>query len=78
MKVLQEKHIINYCHKRQIFKRYQKACRYINLGYYELVDLKLLNPKNKGIYQFRITGKFRALAVRKDTTLYVFELNDHQ
>ena len=78
MKVVQEKQVVDYCSKRQIFKQYQKACRYINLTYYDLVDLKLLEPKTEGIYQFRVTGKYRALAVKKDKVLYVFEISDHQ
>lgn len=47
------------CHKYQIFKQYQKSCRYINLGLYETVDLKLLKLKSAGVgvYQFGITKK---------------------
>ncbi len=78
MKVVQEKNITDYCQTRQIFKQYQKSCRYINFGYYDLVDLKLLKPKNQGVYQFRITGKYRALAIKIDNTLYVYKISDHQ
>ena len=78
MKVVQEQSIIDYCVKRQIFKQYQKSCRYINLGYYDIVDLKLLKPRNKGIYQFRITKKYRALAVKENNILFVFHISDHQ
>ena len=78
MKVVQNKSTVDYCQKRQIFKHYQKACRYINLGLYDVVKLKILQPKSEGIYQFRITKKFRALAVKENNTLYVFEISDHQ
>jgi len=78
MKVVQEKIIVDYCYKRNIFKQYQKTCRFINLGFYETVDLKILEPKSKGIYQFRISRKYRALAVKKDNCLYVFKISDHQ
>ena len=66
------------CHKYQIFKQYQKSCRYINLGLYETVDLKLLKPKSAGVYQFRITKKFRDLATKQNGVLYVFHISDHQ
>ena len=78
MKIFQEKKIIDHCRKRQIFDQYQKSCRYINLGLYESVELKLLKPKKKGIYQFRISGKFRGLALKKDGALFVFKISDHQ
>ena len=78
MKVVQQQKIIDYCHKRQIFKQYQKSCRYINLGFFTTVDLKLLKPKEEGVYQFRITKKYRALAIKKDNVLYVFDVSDHQ
>lgn len=78
MNVVNKSGIIGYCEKRQILSQYLKACSYIELGFYDTVKLKLLHPKEYGIYQFRITGKFRGLAIKEDENLIVFEISDHQ
>ena len=64
--------------KFQLREQYKKACQYKNLGQFQKVQLKLRKPKNLGIYQFRITKKYRAYAIKKEDTLYVFEISDHQ
>ena len=69
-----EKHLVT----RTIKQRFQKSVCYIELNLPNMVDLKLLKPKNKGIWQFRITKKYRALAIKEEGHLYVFEISDHQ
>ena len=50
--------------KYQLDKAYQKACIYIEQGLHTSVNLKLRKPKSAGVWQFRITKKFCALAIR--------------
>ena len=64
--------------KYQLAKQYKKACNYIRDEQYYKVQLKLRKPKSKGIYQFRISQKHRAFAIKKEQTLYVFEISNHQ
>ncbi len=78
MRVVNKSGISTYCEKRQILSQYLKACSYIELGYFDTVKLKLLHPKENGIYQFRITGKYRALAIKENDILIVFDVSDHQ
>ena len=78
MKVINKLGVIEYCEKRQILSQYLKSCSYIELGFFDTVKLKILHPKEYGIYQFRITGKYRALAIKEDENLVVFQISDHQ
>jgi len=78
MKVVNKPTVLEYCDKRQITEQYYKACSFIELGYSKTVKLKLLHPKENKIYQFRITKKYRTLAIKINDTLIVFEISDHQ
>jgi len=64
--------------KYAIRKQYVKACQYIQNGNYKAVNLKLRKPKNAGIYQFRITQKYRAMAFKDGKSLIVYKISDHQ
>ena len=64
--------------KYNLSKQYKKACRYISAEQFYKVQLKIRQPKNKGIYQFRISRKYRAFAFKEGDTLYIFEISDHQ
>ncbi|MDA9303589.1 hypothetical protein N9Q03_00455 [Flavobacteriaceae bacterium] len=64
--------------KFQLTKQYKKACDYIRDEQYYKVQLKIRKPKSKGVYQFRISKKYRAFAIKKEQTLFVFEISDHQ
>ncbi len=64
--------------KYNLQKQFLKACNYIREDQQHKVQLKLRKPKNLGIYQFRITKKYRALAIKENNSLYVFEISDHQ
>ena len=64
--------------KYSLQEQYLKACQYIEKGNYKLVDLKLRKPKSEGIYQFRISRKYRAMAFKDGKNLIVYKISDHQ
>lgn len=70
--------IILYLKSRQILPAYKKAKDYINAGNYQEVNLKKREPKSSNIYQFRITKKYRAFAIKEGDRLVVFKISDHQ
>jgi len=79
MNVFEEDGVIDYLKKRNITKPYLKAKRYIEMGYYEQVDLRKREPKAVGIYYFKITKKYRAIGyIENKTTFIVTEISDHQ
>ena len=78
MIVKESKDVVKYLKSRQLELVYLKTKKYLEHDFIKKVALKLRKPKNSGIYQFRITKKYRALAVKKDKTLYVFHISDHQ
>ncbi len=70
--------VIKYIIKRNLTKQYRKAKKYIINGQWQNVDLKLRKPKSDKIYYFRINKQFRAHCYLKDTTLIVFDIDNHQ
>jgi hypothetical protein len=64
--------------KYQLEKQYKKSCDLIREKQYRTVRLKLREPKKLGIYQFRITKKYRAFAFRDEKGLNVFHISTHQ
>ena len=78
MKVFDDKSVRLQIQKYKIRKQYQKACRYMESGLYELVDLKIRKPKHFRIYQFRITKKYRAIGYIENNSFVITELSDHQ
>ncbi len=50
----------------------------IQEGHYQEVQLKKRQPKSKNIYQFRITRKYRAFAIKENGSLIIFHISDHQ
>jgi len=64
--------------KRGLLKQYEKAKKFIELGHYQLVDLKLRKPKSLGIYSFRINDKFRCFCSKINGELVVHTISDHQ
>jgi len=55
MKVLEEEGIIDYIKKRNLVKQYLKAKKYLEMGFYELVDLRKRKPISANIFYFKIT-----------------------
>ena len=78
MKVFHSDDVELYLNKRLLKPRFEKSISYIELGLPTMVDLKLLKPNKKGVWQFRITKKYRALAFKQNGNLYVFHISDHQ
>ena len=78
MIVKENSYLISYIKKRGLGSRYLKAKNNIQSGNYHAVDLKKRTPRKNNIWYFRISKKYRALAEKVDTTLYVFHISDHQ
>ncbi|QMU63182.1 MAG: hypothetical protein GKR88_02095 [Flavobacteriaceae bacterium] len=78
MNVIEKKGVIASLKKRNLVAQYLKAKDNILAGNYTVVDLKKRKPKSANVWYFRITRKYRALAEKKENTLYVFYISDHQ
>lgn len=76
--ILEDEDILKYLTTRQLLRQYEKAKRYLLQGYFRQVNFKLKQPKEKGIYSFRINKQFRAHCVYKSGELLVFEVDNHQ
>ncbi|HHH52985.1 MAG TPA: hypothetical protein ENK91_04950 [Bacteroidetes bacterium] len=78
MKVYETDEVIEYLKSRRIIKPYLKSKQYFELGYKQLINLKILKPKKNQLYQFRITKKYRAIGYFKENGFLVIEISDHQ
>lgn len=78
MQVFDDEKVSKSVAKFGIESQYIKACKYIENQNYKAVQLKLRKPKSAGIYQFRITKKYRAMAFKDDNFLVVYKISDHQ
>lgn len=78
MKIQETEEAVKAIKKYGITKQYIKVKKYIEEGNYLSVQLKKRKPKNKGIWYFRITKKFRAFARIKNEILVVYHIDDHQ
>jgi|CXWL01.1.fsa_nt_gi plasmid maintenance system killer protein len=76
--ILEKDYIAPYLLERNLAKQYDKAKKYILLGHFKQVDFKLRQPKEKGIYSFRINQQFRAFCICKDDELVVFSIDNNQ
>ena len=77
-KIIELDEITAYLEKHELTKQYLKATSYLLEENTRAVDLKKRKPKQEGIWQFRITKKYRAYCYFSDDTLVVFEVNNHQ
>ena len=79
MKVREKPKAIKYIKSRQLVKPYLKAKKNIELGLYEMVDLKKRRPYKLNKIYFRINHQFRAFGYINDSNeLIVTEISDHQ
>ncbi len=78
MEVREGKNIKRYLEKRQLIKSYQKQKALIFAGYFDLVDMKKMNPKSEEIYYFRINSQYRAIGFIENNIFVVTEIWDHQ
>lgn len=69
--------VVSFLKKRQLLKQYLKARNYITDGYFESVDFKLREPKEKGVWYFRINLQYRAWCYFEGDDLFVFKIDDH-
>ena len=70
--------VVAFLKSQNILAQYKKAKEQIKNQQYKIALLKKREPKKDGIYQFRITRKYRAFAIRKENRLIVFSISDHQ
>jgi hypothetical protein len=77
-KITIEKESKQYLQVRWLRKQYEKVVKFILAWYSELADLKVRQPKDTWIYQFRINSQYRALAKLYWDVLKVFEIYDHK
>ena len=79
MKVREKPKAIKYIKSRHLVKPYLKAKKYIELGLYEMVDLKKRRPYKLNKFYFRINHQFRAFGYISDSNeLIVTDISDHQ
>jgi len=78
MKVSEHKAVVDYLKKRKLEARYLKAKEYIETGLLSKVDFRKRQPKDKNIWYFRISKKYRAFAELQNDRLIVFHISDHQ
>ncbi len=78
MKVFEDDGVVEYIKKRNLEKPYLKAKKYIEQGFYEVVDLRKRKPKSANILYFKINKKYRAIGYEEDGKFIVTEISDHQ
>ncbi|MBK5213039.1 MAG: hypothetical protein JJE55_05190 [Flavobacteriaceae bacterium] len=78
MKVLEEDGIVEFIKKRNLEKPYLKAKKYMEMGFYEVVDLRKRKPKTANIFYFKINKKYRAIGYEENGSFIVAEISDHQ
>lgn len=79
MNVFEEEGIVEFIKKRNLVKPYLKAKQYMELGYYEAVDLRKRKPKSEGVFYFKINKKYRAVGyIENKTDFIITEISDHQ
>ncbi len=72
------KHVLEYLEKRGLLEKYKKTSAKLLRGEERAVNFKKRQPKNSGIWSFRIDKKYRAFGSFQQNVLVVFEINDHQ
>lgn len=77
-KIFESEEIVDYLQKRNLMKQYKKVKNYILLWYLQNAALKLREPKEDGVYYFRINKQFRAHGIIKNNEFYVLEIDNHQ
>lgn len=75
--VLIDKALIIYLKDRKLLSQYKKAERFLTAWQLQNIDFKLREPKEKGVWYFRINKQYRAFAFLEDERLYIYEVNDH-
>lgn len=77
--IYETKKVIDFLTDRQLLLQYDKAKNNILKWYNSWTLLKIMNPKNKWIYSFRINKQFRAFCRIKNTGKFVvYKISNHQ
>lgn len=76
--IIEEADILGFLESRGLTKQYKKAKNYLLSGYFHKVNFKLRQPKEKGVYSFRINKQFRAFGIVREQELRVFRIDNHQ
>ncbi|MDP2090543.1 MAG: hypothetical protein Q8K30_02995 [Candidatus Gracilibacteria bacterium] len=76
--IVEKEGIKSYLIKRNLIKQYKKAKIQILAGIYGGMDLKIREPKDKGIWSFRINKQYRAFCILEGDTLIVLKIDNHQ
>lgn len=77
-KVVETDEVVTYLESRNILTQYRKSKQHLLAGEFNSVRLKKRQPKTSGIWHFRITKKYRAMAWLESGTLKVFDIDDRQ
>jgi len=78
MKLKEGKGVAQYLQKRNLVKAYQEAKAHFENDDFRIIDAKPRKPKSLGVYQFRITKKYRAFYTLTKEGAAVYKISDHQ
>lgn len=77
--IIEHKDIVPYLESRQLLKQYQKAKQFLLDGDQSRVQFKQHQPKNSGLWYFRINKQFRACGVfLVEGTFAISRIDNHQ
>jgi len=71
---------LDYLKKRGLLKKFEKQLKILGINpRYPSLNVELLQPKDRGIYSFRVDRKYRALFVYRDDleTIEILAVTDH-
>jgi hypothetical protein len=75
--VLIEPELVEYLKTRNLTAQYRKSKQFLLSWAYKNIDLKLREPKEAGIWYFRINKQYRAHCTYRDNALRVYKIDDH-
>jgi len=75
--------IAEYIKSRNLENQYKKSKSFLSDWFLSIVDFKIRQPKKYEVYQFRISKKYRAFWIFRETNTFgkifiVTEISDHQ
>ena len=76
-KILIDSEFVSYLKERKLLAQYKKAKDFILAGNFQNTSLKLREPKEKGIWYFRINKQYRAHATLCGNVLRIHMIDDH-
>lgn len=76
-RILIDPKLVTYLTERRLLPQYKKAKDFLLAGIFSNASLKLREPKDKGIWYFRINKQYRAHATFMDNVLRIHDIDDH-